>query len=242
MNVKDRCDAIFLKVCQLYRLPEGAWAGLNIEAQNNDFVKLLGPVDNLSAAEERLLKVMAIFVDDLTRTRMAGQRRNMAPPLPFRQWRDLQWRVFGLTTGGDRFYEYLGEAINGEQQLELRVFVTCLELGFQGDLQHLDGKLKEWKIEHSGRVTPVSSLIKFIRQQIKPLPGCLCEDAYSVDTTPLSKYTEAKNWKPKSSLPWITVVLLLAFCGVIGMFVFRFQNQTQGLLQTFRDIEMRAVH
>jgi type VI secretion system protein ImpK len=117
--------------------------------------QLLAEVDGLRSAlggvyrEEEIDEAVRPFVylvDEMVLRRLAAEEQS--------DWPLLQYKLFGIDSGGDRFYEMADEKLvqKGASPLVFELLHFCLTAGFEGRYAGSTARLREYKERLAARI------------------------------------------------------------------------------------------
>ncbi|HEX8825171.1 MAG TPA: DotU family type IV/VI secretion system protein [Archangium sp.] len=114
-------------------------------AEVSDLQKALGAAYRDDEIEEAL-RPFVYLVDELVLRRLADVEQA--------EWPMLQYKLFGIDSGGDRFYELADEKLvqKGASPLVFELLHFCLTAGFEGRYVGNTARLREYKERLAARI------------------------------------------------------------------------------------------
>lgn len=114
------------------------------------------------------------LVDEMVLRRLADAEQS--------DWPLLQYKLFGIDSGGDRFYELADEKLvqRGASPLVFELLHFCLTAGFEGRYAGNTARLREYKEKLAARIP---------KPETVPAPPPTAAQAPLVHTFPLRYYT-----------------------------------------------------
>jgi type VI secretion system protein ImpK len=141
-------------------------------AEVADLQKSLGGAYRDEEIDEAL-RPFVYFVDELVLRRLAEAEQA--------DWPLLQYKLFGIDSGGDRFYEQADEKLvqRGASPLVFELLHFCLTAGFEGRYAGNTARLREYKERLAARIPKPDAM---------PLPPPVAAQAPLVHAFPLRYY------------------------------------------------------